>query len=107
MNPLLDTVEPDWYGNANSLSEKHTALVAKWKGNGTLGLYSRETVESLLAECRKQARKEALLEAAQACDNRSEWVSNGKGIQYPSNSPTSREAGFCADELRRMAEGEE
>lgn len=124
MNPLLergntrlaplDTVEPDAWRKSYPLdwaANVHTTIVTKEGLSQAVSdlfpvaLYSRPKVESLLAECRKEARKEALLEAAGVC----------RGVKFtgyvaPENGSAAEfynEAAIdCADELRRMAEGE-
>lgn len=89
MNPLLDTVEPTLWG--------HKALDTLIISNTphahleNVALYSRETVESLLS----QYRKEVLLEAAKYIDS-----IQGQEIH---DTMTYK---ICASELRRMAEGE-
>jgi hypothetical protein len=85
---LLDGVEPDWYGNANSLKYHKTALVSTFETVGASGLYSRETVEALLEANRKQV----LLEAAERFESM-EWV----------QSVDPNENYAEATELRRMA----
>jgi hypothetical protein len=100
---ILDGVEPDWYGNANSIGEKRTALVSRFKCSGSLGLYSPETVESLIASLTKEheqrmgeCRKAVLLEAAGYCESKAD--AHGWNYDLPS---VGRELGA---ELRRMAE---
>lgn len=87
MKSLLDTVEPDAY------EEEYGFLINTTKQFITgeferRQFYVKETVESLLAECRKQT----LLEAKSVSD------------YYAENSSTARS---ISNELRRMAEGEE
>ena len=90
---LLDTVEPVGWLNPNPRHPED--WFSLFEQEGWSPLYSRETVESLLAECRKQVRAEAFIEAAERFESM-EWV----------QSVDPNENYAEATELRRMAEGE-
>lgn len=92
MNPILDTVEPDAYDVGGWYMRPKQA--AKYADESKNPLYSGLKVESLLAECRKEARKEALLEAASECSSKVRHIEFQDGVRY------------CRERLRRMAEGE-
>lgn len=104
---LLDTVEPaGWNRTRISNGEVEYFTERDWKHESLFEWepqYSRETVESLLSQCRKEARKEAFLEAAEYCDELAklyprEDVGFDKGYLMCATR--------AANELRRMAESD-
>jgi nucleoside-diphosphate-sugar epimerase len=94
MTNILDTVEPDGYLGREIAEKLHarfntvTTITQHCAFHDDVAIYSRETVDRLLAEHRKQV----LLEAAEVCAD--------------FYKATGFDAKTCADELRRMAEGE-
>lgn len=109
MNPLLDTVEPDaWQFQWEELGHQchrnfsgevealEFAVRSNIRGR-VVPLYSSPKVESLLAECRKEARKEALLEAINVCKQM---------MHTTTRDGYNLACSDICDEFRRMAEGE-
>lgn len=94
MTNILDTEGPDLFKFKDGRDVYYH--IQDSKGESVDSFYSRETVESLLAEHRNQV----LLEAAEICD----------GLHYKwrwDNEPDSDSGPRdCRDELRRMANGE-
>jgi uncharacterized protein YdhG (YjbR/CyaY superfamily) len=71
MTNILDTVKPDGWADEESLGVTSKSVTCQFTAYSTnltdamMPIYSRETVEALLSQCRKEARREALLEAKQ------------------------------------------
>jgi hypothetical protein len=105
-NKLLNTVEPyawmkiypvGWDGQIFLCVKDKSKLSAHPAELYKTGLYSRETVERLLAENTKQT----LLKAAEVC--KSHEIDDEETF---SDIGYNNGCGRCATELRRMAEGE-
>lgn len=111
---LLDTVEPDaWRYQTVRNTYRYRGVCHNfgidYKLLKPVGLLTVPHVEFLLSQCRKEARKEALLEAAEVCGKLSDTYDANAG-KYQENEAhwivRSIGADDCKDELRRMAEGE-